>query len=66
MNRLIVFQALQGIGGSSLYSLAFLILQQISSLKMLKTIGVLAGAVITRTGKTLIHVHGAHFVGSDC
>ena len=66
MNQLIAFRALQGVGGSGLYSIAFVILPQISSLKMLKMIGALAGAVIAMAGKAFSSVDSVHSVGSDC
>lgn len=43
-------RALQGVGGSGLYSVGFVILPEISSLRMLKMIGALAGAVIAMSG----------------
>jgi MFS family permease len=50
LNQLIAFRALQGLGGSGLYSVGFVILPEISSLKMLKMIGALAGTVIAISG----------------
>lgn len=50
INQLIVFRALQGIGGSGLYSIGFVILPEISSMRMLKMIGALAGGVIAMSG----------------
>ncbi|KAF1968563.1 MFS multidrug transporter-like protein [Bimuria novae-zelandiae CBS 107.79] len=50
LNQLIAFRTLQGVGGSGLYSIAFVILPEISSLKMLKMIGALAGGVIVMSG----------------
>lgn len=43
-------RALQGVGGSGLYSVGFVILPETSSLRMLKMIGALAGAVIAISG----------------
>lgn len=50
LNQLIALRALQGVGGSGLYSVGFVILPEISSLKMLKMIGALAGSVIAMSG----------------
>lgn len=50
LSQLIAFRALQGIGGSGLYSIAFVILPEISSVKMLKVIGALAGGVVAMSG----------------
>ncbi|KAL1599693.1 hypothetical protein SLS60_007496 [Paraconiothyrium brasiliense] len=50
INQLIAFRALQGVGGSGLYSIGFVILAEISSSKMLRLIGALAGGVIAMSG----------------
>lgn len=50
LNQLIALRALQGVGGSGLYSVGFVILPEISSLRMTKMIGALAGAVIAMSG----------------
>ncbi|KAF1843084.1 MFS multidrug transporter-like protein [Cucurbitaria berberidis CBS 394.84] len=50
LDQLIAMRALQGVGGSGLYSVGFIILPEISSLRMLKMIGALAGAVIAMSG----------------
>lgn len=50
LDQLIALRALQGVGGSGLYSVGFVILPEISSLRMLKMIGALAGAVIAMSG----------------
>ncbi|KAJ4354458.1 uncharacterized protein N0V89_006195 [Didymosphaeria variabile] len=50
LNQLIAFRALQGVGGSGLYSIGFVILAEISSVKMLRLIGALAGGVIAMSG----------------
>jgi MFS family permease len=50
LDQLIALRALQGVGGSGLYSVGFIILPEISSLRMTKMIGALAGAVIAMSG----------------
>lgn len=50
LNQLIAFRALQGVGGSGLYSIGFVILPEISSLRMMRMIGALAGGVIATSG----------------
>lgn len=50
LNQLIALRALQGVGGSGLYSVGFVILPEISSLRMLKMIGALAGSVVAMSG----------------
>jgi MFS family permease len=50
LNQLIALRALQGVGGSGLYSVGFVILPEISSLRMTKMIGALAGTVIAMSG----------------
>ncbi|KAH8724762.1 MFS multidrug transporter-like protein [Phaeosphaeriaceae sp. PMI808] len=50
LDQLIALRALQGVGGSGLYSVGFVILPEISSLRMIKMIGALAGAVIAMSG----------------
>lgn len=50
LNQLIVFRVLQGIGGSGLYSLTFVILPEISPVKLHQAIGALAGAVVATAG----------------
>lgn len=50
LNQLIALRALQGVGGSGLYSVGFVILPEISSVKMLKMIGALAGSVVAMSG----------------
>ncbi|KAK7193662.1 hypothetical protein DPSP01_000219 [Paraphaeosphaeria sporulosa] len=50
LNQLIAFRTLQGIGGSGLYSIGFIILPEISSVKMAQMIGALAGGVIAMSG----------------
>jgi MFS family permease len=50
LDQLIAFRALQGVGGAGLYSVAFVILPEISSLKMLGMIGALAGMVVAASG----------------
>ncbi|KAF1835588.1 MFS multidrug transporter-like protein [Decorospora gaudefroyi] len=50
LDQLIALRALQGVGGSGLYSISFVILPEISSLRMVKMIGALAGAVIAMSG----------------
>jgi MFS family permease len=50
LNQLIALRVLQGVGASGLYSVGFVILADISSLRMLKMIGSLAGAVIAISG----------------
>jgi MFS family permease len=50
IDQLIALRALQGVGGSGLYSVSFVILPEISSLRMTKMIGALAGAVIAISG----------------
>jgi MFS family permease len=50
LNQLIAFRALQGVGGSGLYSIGFVILPEISSVKMSQMIGALAGGVIAMSG----------------
>lgn len=49
-NQLITFRTLQGVGGSGLYSVGFVILPEISSVKMSQMIGALAGGVIATSG----------------
>jgi hypothetical protein len=50
LNQLIALRALQGVGASGLYSVGFVVLAEISSLRMLKMIGSVAGAVIAVSG----------------
>ncbi|TGO35759.1 hypothetical protein BHYA_0147g00240 [Botrytis hyacinthi] len=50
LNQLIAFRALQGIGGSGLYSLTMVIFPEISPLGMRRWIGSLAGAVVAMSG----------------
>ncbi|ORX96601.1 MFS multidrug transporter-like protein [Clohesyomyces aquaticus] len=50
LNQLIALRALQGVGGSGLYSVGFVILPEVSPLKMLKMIGALAGTVVAMAG----------------
>lgn len=50
LNQLIVFRVLQGIGGSGLYSLTFVILPEISPLKLQQMTGAIAGAVVAMAG----------------
>jgi MFS family permease len=50
LNQLIACRALQGIGGSGLYSLTMVILPEISPPGMTKWIGGLAGAVVAMSG----------------
>ncbi|PVI05340.1 MFS multidrug transporter-like protein [Periconia macrospinosa] len=50
VDQLIVLRALQGIGGSGLYSVGFVILPEISPVRMLKMIGALAGIVLAMSG----------------
>jgi len=50
LNQLIAFRVLQGIGGSGLYSLTFVILPEISPMKMQQSTGAIAGAVVAMAG----------------
>ncbi|TEY78587.1 hypothetical protein BOTCAL_0047g00100 [Botryotinia calthae] len=50
LNQLIAFRALQGIGGSGLYSLTMVIFPEISPPAMRRWIGSLAGAVVAMSG----------------
>ncbi|KAF7932438.1 uncharacterized protein EAE98_003737 [Botrytis deweyae] len=50
LNQLIAFRALQGIGGSGLYSLTMVIFPEISPPGMRRWIGSLAGAVVAMSG----------------
>jgi MFS family permease len=50
LNQLIACRALQGVGGSGLYSLTMVIFPEISPPKMAKWIASLAGAVIAISG----------------
>jgi MFS family permease len=50
LTTLLVCRTLQGIGGSGLYSLTFVILPEISPPKMFQAIGALAGAVVAMAG----------------
>lgn len=50
LNQLIAFRALQGVGGSGLYSIGFVILPEITPLRMMKMIGALAGIVMASSG----------------
>ncbi|KAI1382442.1 major facilitator superfamily transporter [Hypoxylon crocopeplum] len=50
LNQLIACRALQGIGGSGLYSITMIILPEISPIRMTKFIGGMIGIVITASG----------------
>ncbi|KAF2649781.1 MFS multidrug transporter-like protein [Lophiostoma macrostomum CBS 122681] len=50
LDQLIAFRALQGVGGAGLYSIAFVILPEISGVKMLGLIGAVAGMVVAVSG----------------
>ena len=50
LNQLIAFRALQGLGGSGLYSLAMVIFPEISPPGMKKWIGAIAGMVVAVSG----------------
>jgi MFS family permease len=50
LNQLIACRALQGVGGSGLYALTFVILPEISSVKFSQWIAGLAGAVVAMAG----------------
>jgi MFS family permease len=50
LTTLIACRALQGVGGSGLYSLTFVILPEICPPKMFQAIGALAGAVVAMAG----------------
>ncbi|TGO25073.1 hypothetical protein BPAE_0088g00250 [Botrytis paeoniae] len=50
LNQLIAFRALQGIGGSGLYSLTMVIFPEVSPPGMRRWIGSLAGAVVAMSG----------------
>ncbi|KAF7896141.1 hypothetical protein EAF00_006156 [Botryotinia globosa] len=50
LNQLVAFRALQGIGGSGLYSLTMVIFPEISPPGMRRWIGSLAGAVVAMSG----------------
>lgn len=50
LTTLIVCRTLQGVGGSGLYSLTFVILPEISPPQYVQSIGALAGAVVAMAG----------------
>lgn len=50
MNQLIACRVLQGIGGSGLYSLTFVILPEICPTHLLQSIGSVIGAVVAMSG----------------
>ncbi|KAI9049749.1 hypothetical protein LZ554_005901 [Drepanopeziza brunnea f. sp. 'monogermtubi'] len=50
LTQLIAFRVLQGIGGSGLYSLTFVIMTEISPIRMQPLTGALAGAVVAMAG----------------
>jgi len=50
LNQLIACRTLQGIGGSGLYSLTFVILPEISPPRVSQAIGAMAGAVVAMAG----------------
>ncbi|KAK0743736.1 major facilitator superfamily transporter [Schizothecium vesticola] len=50
LTQLIVFRALQGIGGSGLYSLSMILLPEVSSLKSQQYVGLLVGATLAMSG----------------
>jgi MFS family permease len=50
LDLLIVCRVLQGIGGSGLYSLTFVIFQEISTPKILQFLGALAGMTVACSG----------------
>lgn len=50
LTTLIACRALQGVGGSGLYSLTFVILPEISPPKMFQAMGALVGAVVAMAG----------------
>lgn len=50
MTQLLACRALQGVGGSGLYSLTFVIFSEVSPPKMRQFIGALAGAVVAVSG----------------
>lgn len=50
LNQLIACRTLQGIGGSGLYSLTFVILPEISPPKVSQAFGAMAGAVVAMAG----------------
>jgi MFS family permease len=50
LTTLIACRTLQGVGGSGLYTLTFVILPEISPPKMIQAIGALAGAVVAMAG----------------
>ncbi|EKD11808.1 major facilitator superfamily transporter [Drepanopeziza brunnea f. sp. 'multigermtubi' MB_m1] len=50
LTQLIAFRVLQGIGGSGLYSLTFVIMSEISPVRMQPLTGALAGAVVAMAG----------------
>ncbi|CAI6300040.1 unnamed protein product [Periconia digitata] len=50
VNQLIGLRALQGVGGSGLYSVGMVIMPEISPVKMLKMIGALIGIVLAMSG----------------
>jgi MFS family permease len=50
LTQLIACRTLQGVGGSGLYSLTFVILPEISPPKLIQAIGAMAGAVVAMAG----------------
>lgn len=50
LDQLIAMRALQGVGGSGLYSVGFVVLTEIASPRMSRMIGALAGAIIAISG----------------
>jgi len=50
LTELIACRTLQGVGGSGLYSLTFVILPEISPPKMIQAIGAIAGVVVAMAG----------------
>lgn len=50
INQLIACRTLQGVGGSGLYSLTFVILLEICPPKLAQAIGAIAGAVVAMAG----------------
>ncbi len=50
LNQLIAFRALQGVGGSGLYSFTFVILPEVSPPEVQKWIAAISGAVVAMSG----------------
>jgi MFS family permease len=50
LNQLIAMRALQGVGGSGLYSVGFVILGEISPPRVISMLGAMAGAIVAMSG----------------